>query len=151
MKRISFFKSKFLNIVFGVLVVTVGACLLVCHVQNKNFDKSKQKVFTTEETSDEELSISNLISVEPVTLCRVVDGDTANYFLNYDKDYEDNYGLSYLLLVNFYNVDITKQQHTTQKMFKVILLDGEDINTIKTIPNVKYAVFFEKIKNNFQL
>lgn len=196
MKLISFFKSKFLNIVFFVLVVAVGACLLVSHVQQKNLDEPKQKVLTTEATSNEQLSGSNLISVEPVTLVRVVDGDTVivnmksadnvrvrligvdtpesvnpddsknikagkiasdftksqlivgqTYYLEYDKDRKDDYGrtLAYLWLVDCSNAEIT-EEYITKNMFNAVLLEEGYADTMKIMPNVKYAEVFEKIK-----
>lgn len=196
MKLISFFKSKFLNIVFFVLVVAVGACLLVSHVQHKNLDEPKQKALTTEVTSNEQLSGPNLISVEPVTLVRVVDGDTVivnmksannvrvrligvdtpesvnpdesknteqgklasnftksnlnvgqTYYLEYDKDRKDDYGrtLAYLWLVDCSNAEIT-EEYITKNMFNAVLLEEGYADTMKIMPNVKYAEVFEKIK-----
>lgn len=69
------------------------------------------------------------------------------YFLEYDKDREDDYGrtLAYLWLADCSDATIT-EQYIKENMFNAILLDKGFAKTMRIEPNTKYANDFEKIE-----
>lgn len=69
------------------------------------------------------------------------------YYLEYDKDREDDYGrtLAYLWLTDCSDAAIT-EQYIKENMFNAILLDKGFAKTMRIEPNTKYANDFEKIE-----
>lgn len=69
------------------------------------------------------------------------------YYLEYDKDREDDYGrtLAYLWLVDCSKKEIN-EQFVRENMFNAILLKSGYARTMKIAPNTKYADVFTKIE-----
>lgn len=69
------------------------------------------------------------------------------YYLEYDKDREDDYGrtLAYLWLVDCSKTEIN-EQFVRENMFNAILLKSGYARTMKIAPNTKYADIFAKIE-----
>lgn len=188
------------NLLYIPLLLLIVLCFLVTiktFDANKYVEEFKSQIPTVSYATGEEKNNSDSnITVEAVTLVRVVDGDTLivntpseenvrvrligvdtpesvnpdetkntpegkvasdftksflkageTYYLEYDKDREDDYGrtLAYLWLTDCSDAAIT-EQYIKENMFNAILLDKGFAKTMRIEPNTKYANDFEKIE-----